>query len=112
MGKETEASAEVSREPLIGDEVIYLPDSSHQIVVDWHGGYGNLSKIAENADGKEVLGLPGTHSLEEIGDIVGHWDLNRIAEAWFLKWNLSEEDKIEFKRRMQLEMEAQERERR
>jgi hypothetical protein len=97
MNNEVERTLETERQLLIGDEVIHLSNGSHQIVVDIPVGNGvNVGKISENSAGEEVIGPPGTMFLEELSAPVGHWDIDRVADAWF-RWaaslNLPEEFK-------------------
>lgn len=107
MSGETLKSSEIIPDLKFGDEVIYLPDGSHQVVTDIPTSHGaNLGRIMMNSQGEETMAPPGTVRFDEIGEIVGHWDVDRVADAWFRwmeDWNLTDEVKVRIRTHLQEE---------
>lgn len=112
MVTELEKSHETISPLRIGDEVIYLPDGSHQIVIDAPDTQAvNTAVISQTADGCEAFSSIGSSRFEKLGQPIGRWDTNRIANAlWrsdFVK-DKSDESRDKLKEYIQTLVENQE----
>lgn len=111
---EHDPSHERPRSPRIGD-IVAIDWTPHGVVLSHRGpGVINVADIQILADGSEALSPPGTTSVDQVSEISGHWDLDRICTAWFRNLSragakITEQQLREFRERLEQRIADQDR---
>lgn len=88
--------------PLVGDVVSTDHFPSGVVLSSFYPDGISAAAINVLEDGSEQLGFPGTIAATEIHTIEGHWDVDRIVNAWAKTWEtwgseMPAEKKLEFR---------------